>query len=151
MKPGRPRISIDHLDIDWSLNNLQLARLHGYSHVFWCIKRRQLGQPPSPRGRCKVTLPDDIDWELTDSALSRRYGGQASVWRSRRESRKIAPGIKGNLPRGGRPARDTASIDWSLNNPTLARQLGVSRQRVDQLRKRENAPASPGRIKTSKT
>lgn len=72
---------------DWSLNNCELARLHGLTAPGVRYIRRRLGLPATDYTR-KVTLDEcrNWDWSLSNCELGRRYGMTSqAVWEWRRK------------------------------------------------------------------
>lgn len=59
---------------DWTLNNCQLARLHGMDHTTVRRVRARIGLPPSPRGTFTHEFFNGWDWSLSDCKLAKLHG-----------------------------------------------------------------------------
>lgn len=138
---------------DWTCNNAELGRQYGVAAYVISYLRKLHGKPPAKRGsparlmkhwlykRAKDGL---VDWIYNDRDLSRFYNVSYSTIRRLR----IHFGIPAHSTGCGARARprppsfDHSKIDWKLTDAENAKALGVSRQRIHQLRKKAGLPSS---------
>jgi len=153
------RHNFDPEDLDWRYIDSALERMHPeIPRKVISYYRRKLGLPKGTLGRKPVTgksssyrqAVDDanLDWTLSDAELHRRHP-ELPYWVIREERLKLG------LPKGdggdrryavetydGRRKIDPAELDWSRIDAELAREHGVTRERIRQLRKEVCLPSS---------
>jgi DNA-binding CsgD family transcriptional regulator len=129
---------------DWSKSDAEIASITRVAYQTVRARRITAGifrrsEPP------EWTL--DQDWSLCDAEIARQRGMAYHKVRNLRMSLNIPPGAIGKQSGPTAIARltkvDKHSIDWTINDATIARTHGISRERARQLRKELNAPKSP--------
>lgn len=140
-KPGRPART-EYPAFDWSKRNYELALEHGYSSGYIGMLRKKFGAERKTKWwpECK-----EWDWTKSNTEISRMQGADIVTIRNYRKQLGHPP-VHGNdkespppLP-PKEPGRDWERVDWTRSDVDLCMELGVSRERVRQVRVKLGKP-----------
>lgn len=137
--PGRRHGSkFDWVSVDWSKTNTEIAAILGTNPGYVSLHRGMLGQPSVTKHSATFR---DVDWTKNDQEISAELGldpGVVCGWRHRL-GQPVATHYKPHWSRVS--AEDIANVDWArFTDAELAREWGVGRERVRQIRQKNKMP-----------
>lgn len=99
----------------------------------------------NPGGRPPLLSPAEIDWTKSNAQISREVGVCAETVRATRRLLRKPSSRRRGCPKGLMPStlKRFADVDWDMIDEAIAIEVGVSRQRVHQIRKALKIPKAP--------
>lgn len=130
-------------ELDWNLTNRELARQTGYcENHLWKMRNRHA--PQTRRIPVHRRVAEGADWQMSNGELAAQYGASYSTVSIMRQ--RCAPHTKSRrLAWRHEMAVNRArwqAFNWQQSDAGLARQHGLSRERVRQIRQLISAPKS---------
>jgi len=126
--------------LDWNKTNLDLAKEHGHSTTYISQKRSLYGRRSFKHTRVSW---EGVDWTKSNSQIARELGRTIQMVAAAKHARDIPPHRQGGMGRYNYKidAERLAAVDWEWEtDASIAVNLGVSRERIRQIRVERQKP-----------